>query len=241
MIVCLDGTTKSFWAFQEIKPDVVTDVCGIPILPIPGKLSSVVLVHPDDLVVHHGRKLNSEPYVSYGYCIASEFVAIFDANYIPESTWTLLQQHLPKPPSILVIECIRLQPAPAHYGFAQAIAAAARLQAKKTYFVQISHGMSHMQLSKCCEAVQAGREPHHFRHIDEEMSASRFSGDNAWMHVQSKPYAKHPLLRYSSLPKVLGLNEHDDEVVVEVALQEVQEVCFPYSRSPLLTFTAVDR
>ena len=193
------------------------------------------------MAVHHGRKLNHEPYVSYGYCIASEVVAIFDAHYIPDSTWTLLEQHLAKPPSIFIIECIHLHPALAHYGFAQAITAAARLQAEKTYFVQIGHGMSHIQLSKCCEAVQVGREPRHPPHFNDEMSASRYFGDNAWMHVQSKLYAKHPLLQHSSLPKILGLDEHDDEVVVQVALQEAQEVCRLYERSPRLTFTTVDR
>ena len=149
---------------------------------------------------------------------------IFDCHLIPESAWSLLDQYLVKPPSTFIIECIRLQPAPAHYGFAQAMSAASRVHADKTYFVQLSHGLSHKQLEKCCEAVQVAGQPRRPRVSISEVPAAKRSTDNAWAFAQTKPYSKHPLFRNASLPRVLDLDEHDDEIVVELALQEIHEV-----------------
>lgn len=72
--------------------------------------------------------------------------------------------------------------------------------------------------------MQVARQPQRPRLSILEVPAAKRFRDNAWEFAQTKPYSKHPLFRNASLPRVLELDEHDDEVVVEIALQEAQEV-----------------
>lgn len=160
-------------------------------------------------------KSATEPYISYGYLFAQNLVAIFDCHLIPETTWSLLAQHLPQPPEVFILECLALKPAPAHYGFPQAISAAARLGAPRAYFTQISHGISHEQFEKCCEAVEAGKQAEY----RSEKQCDKWD-ENAWEYFKSK----HGSNQSTNLVKLLGKDDKDDEAVVGVALQEVQDV-----------------
>ena len=149
-----------------------------------------------------------------GYVFDRNLVYISDTNLVPEPTWTILSSlladskgimHVP----VLITECIRLQPAPAHQGFAQAVSIARRLNARQTYFgkhdllvsrqhpniflVQMSHGLSMQQWDHICSYVQNLPIP---QARSNKPTASETSEGDAWTHFQqTTPFARHPEVR----------------------------------------------
>ncbi|KAG0151635.1 hypothetical protein CROQUDRAFT_86680 [Cronartium quercuum f. sp. fusiforme G11] len=61
------------------------------------------------------------------------------------------------PLPVLVIDTLRLEPHPSHFGIAQAISTAKRLGAQRTYLLGFSHGVTHECWERACEAIGEGR------------------------------------------------------------------------------------
>jgi len=61
-----------------------------------------------------------------------------DTNFIPEETWPLLEGV-----DTLILDCLRLTPHPTHFSLAESLAVAARVKARRTLFVHMSHDLLH--------------------------------------------------------------------------------------------------
>ena len=69
-----------------------------------------------------------------------DFSYITDANYIPESTLTLLEGS-----EVLVLNALQKESHISHFTLDQAIDQALKIGAKKTYFTHISHRLGNHQ------------------------------------------------------------------------------------------------
>jgi phosphoribosyl 1,2-cyclic phosphate phosphodiesterase len=72
-----------------------------------------------------------------GYRIGT-FAYLTDCSAIPDSSWPLLAGV-----KTLVIDALRERPHPTHFNVAEATAAAARIEAERTYFTHICHDLPH--------------------------------------------------------------------------------------------------
>jgi phosphoribosyl 1,2-cyclic phosphate phosphodiesterase len=72
-----------------------------------------------------------------GYRIGS-FAYLTDCSFIPDTSWPLLDGV-----RTLVIDALRERPHSTHFNVEQALAAAARIGAERTYFTHISHDLGH--------------------------------------------------------------------------------------------------
>ncbi|MCB1159320.1 MAG: MBL fold metallo-hydrolase, partial [Leptospiraceae bacterium] len=71
------------------------------------------------------------------------FAYMTDVSEIPDSVFPLL-----KGLEILVLDALRTEPHPTHFNLSQAIEAAMKIGAKKTYFTHISHRLEHEETEK---------------------------------------------------------------------------------------------
>jgi phosphoribosyl 1,2-cyclic phosphate phosphodiesterase len=72
-----------------------------------------------------------------GYRVGS-FAYLTDCSFIPDTSWPLLEGV-----TTLVIDALRERPHSTHFNVEQALAAAARIGAARTYFTHISHDLGH--------------------------------------------------------------------------------------------------
>lgn len=91
---------------------------GIPVLPVP-------LLHGTLPVL--GFRIGN-----FAYCT--------DVSFIPESSFRRLEGL-----EVLILDALRPRPHPTHFSLAEAIEAAQRIGAKKTYFTHISHQILHAE------------------------------------------------------------------------------------------------
>jgi phosphoribosyl 1,2-cyclic phosphate phosphodiesterase len=61
-----------------------------------------------------------------------------DTNSIPDETWPLLEGL-----DVLVLDCLRHTPHPTHFSLSESLAVAARVGARRTLFVHMSHDLPH--------------------------------------------------------------------------------------------------
>ncbi|MEM7181538.1 MAG: MBL fold metallo-hydrolase [Spirochaetota bacterium] len=94
---------------------------GVSILPLP--------------VLHGSLEI-------FGYRIG-RFAFITDVTEIPEQTFACLQDL-----DVLVLDALRHRPHTTHFTLQQAIEAATRISAKKTYFTHMSHELEHEETEK---------------------------------------------------------------------------------------------
>ncbi len=73
-----------------------------------------------------------------------------DTNEIPEETYPLLEGL-----DVLILDALRYRPHATHFSIDEAVAAAQRIGAKRTYFTHICHDLDH---AKTCAALPAGIE-----------------------------------------------------------------------------------
>jgi phosphoribosyl 1,2-cyclic phosphate phosphodiesterase len=66
-----------------------------------------------------------------------------DTNEIPSESWPQLDGL-----DVLILDALRRRPHPTHFSLEQAIAAARRVGAKRTYFTHISHDLPHEQTNR---------------------------------------------------------------------------------------------
>lgn len=73
----------------------------------------------------------------YGYRIG-DFAYLTDTSHIPESSFHALQGL-----DVLVLDALREQPHHSHFSIAQAVQAARRIGARRTYFIHMTHQVLH--------------------------------------------------------------------------------------------------
>lgn len=96
------------------------EILGAAIVPIP---------------VWHG----SMPVLGYRL---GPFALVTDVKSIPESSWELLRGV-----QVLVLSALRYRPHPTHFNFEEAIEAARRIGAARTWFTHIAHDVDHAKLA----------------------------------------------------------------------------------------------
>ena len=70
------------------------------------------------------------------------FAYLTDCSEIPDESWPLLQDL-----DVLVLDALRIKPHPTHFSLPEAIAAARRIGAQRSYFTHICHDLSHAGIS----------------------------------------------------------------------------------------------
>lgn len=105
--------------------------------------------------VHHGRFFgsNPRPYICLAYLFDRSLCYMADVSEIPLTTWKLLESSLrphsstpeqKEPPilPLLVLDTLRIPNHASHFGLAQAISTARRLNASRTYLLGFAHRVS---------------------------------------------------------------------------------------------------
>lgn len=106
------GDSLPHLELHGLEPGQTVNIAGFPVLPIP--------------LVHGGS-------VAFGYRFGS-FAYLTDCNFIPEESFLLLQGV-----DTVVLDGLRPQTHPTHFSIGQAIDAAHRIGARKTYLTHLSH------------------------------------------------------------------------------------------------------
>ena len=75
------------------------------------------------------------------------FAYLTDCNAIPDGSWPLLAGV-----DVLVIDALRHRPHPTHFSLKEALAAAARIAARQTYFTHMCHDLPHAATSAALPA-----------------------------------------------------------------------------------------
>ncbi|MFQ5645300.1 MAG: MBL fold metallo-hydrolase [bacterium] len=108
----------------DIRLEPVTgpfEVCGIPVRP---------------LEIMHGQT------PIYGYRIF-DFAYLSDCSAIPEATYAQLHNL-----DVLILDALKKRPHSTHFSLDEAIEAAERIKAKRTFFTHICHEISHREDGK---------------------------------------------------------------------------------------------
>lgn len=99
----------------------------------------------------HDKPNHMLPYFSMGFVLL-DIVYMSDVSHIPESTWDFIFSiNRTTPYKAFIVDCLKIHPYTSHFGFAQAIAAARRLGAQRTYMVGFSHELLHEDWEKIGE------------------------------------------------------------------------------------------
>ena len=115
---------KGFWEIPVLKPIVVDK---------PFKLFDHIIT---PIPVMHGRGQ------ILGYRIGN-LAYITDVSEIPINSMELLDGL-----SVLLLDCLRIKPHLTHFGLDQSINAAKQINAKKTYFIHMTHDLDYDTLQK---------------------------------------------------------------------------------------------
>ena len=78
------------------------------------------------------------------------FAYLTDCSRIPDASWPLLERL-----DVLVLDALRDRPHPTHFSLAEAIEAAHRIGARRTWFTHMSHDLGH---AVTCARLPAGME-----------------------------------------------------------------------------------
>lgn len=97
------------------------DINGHEIVPVP---------------VMHGQR----PIL--GFRVGS-FAYLTDCNAIPETSWPLLHNL-----DVVVLDALRVRPHPTHFSLAEAVDAAQRIAARRTYFTHMCHDLAHEETNR---------------------------------------------------------------------------------------------
>ena len=107
---------------NPIATDKAFDFKGVQILPIP---------------CHHGPK-----WMTTNYRIGN-IAWLTDTSEIPEESYAKLQNL-----EYLFVDGLRHKPHPTHFHLEKALAAAKRIQAKKTYLIHLAHDYDHHEMNE---------------------------------------------------------------------------------------------
>lgn len=86
------------------------------------------------------------PYIANGFLIQGSLIYISDASFIPDETWALLEESRERngPPSVAVIDCLRLEKHTSHFGLREAVSTARKIGAVRSYCVGFCHEVPHV-------------------------------------------------------------------------------------------------
>lgn len=99
-----------------LEIDGPMELFGIPVTPVP---------------LFHGKlPIHGYRFGPFAYCT--------DCSLIPESSFALLEDL-----DVLVLDALRHRPHPTHFNLEQAVEAARRIGARRTYFTHIAHELGH--------------------------------------------------------------------------------------------------
>ena len=100
---------------------------------VPGRYEPGRTVHVVPVPVTHGDL------PLFGYRIG-RFAYLTDTSHIPEASYALLGDL-----DVLVLDALRHEPHPTHFTFDEAVAAARRIGARRTYFIHMTHSVLHAE------------------------------------------------------------------------------------------------
>lgn len=102
----------------HILDDSPIDLCGVRVVPIP--------------LLHGPLPVLGFRFGGFAYCT--------DCSEIPASSLKLLEGL-----EVLILDAVRIRPHPTHFNLSQAVEAARRVGARRTFFTHISHELPHVQ------------------------------------------------------------------------------------------------
>ena len=82
----------------------------------------------------------------YGWRIG-RFAYLTDVSTIPEESWPLLRDL-----DLLLLDCLKMEPYPTHFGFHQALDAAQRIGARRTVLIHMTHELEYHATNALCPA-----------------------------------------------------------------------------------------
>jgi hypothetical protein len=87
-----------------------------------------------------------------------------DVSHVPDEAWALLESALSPVTAadtarlpIAVVDCLRPLPHTSHFGLAQAVSAARRLRAARTYITGMGHEVAHEEYARVGEVLGDAR------------------------------------------------------------------------------------
>lgn len=123
------------------------------------------------------------PYIANGFLIQGSLIYISDASFVPEETWALLEESRKRngQPSVAVVDCLRPMRHTSHFGLKEAVSAARRIGAVRTYCVGFGHEVSHASYEKIFGAVDGQDHRNELTAKEEEGIGMIEPGDPIWM------------------------------------------------------------
>jgi phosphoribosyl 1,2-cyclic phosphate phosphodiesterase len=71
------------------------------------------------------------------------FAYLTDCNRIPDESWPMLHNL-----DVVVLDALRERPHPTHFSLSEAMEAAHRIAARRTYFTHMCHDLDHVETSR---------------------------------------------------------------------------------------------
>jgi phosphoribosyl 1,2-cyclic phosphate phosphodiesterase len=110
--------------------------------PRGGGLPELDLVEIDGVVAINGHQVQPVPLFHgarpiLGFRFGS-FAYLTDCNRIPDESWPLLHNL-----DVVVLDALRVKPHPTHFSLAEAVEAAHRIAARRTFFTHMTHDLGH--------------------------------------------------------------------------------------------------
>ncbi|MEO7270747.1 MAG: MBL fold metallo-hydrolase [Vicinamibacterales bacterium] len=130
----LDDIRRTFGYVFEPGPSTGGGIPEIELFRILGSFC-VGRQEVQPVKVMHGRR----PILGYRL---GGFAYLTDCSEIPDESWPLLHDL-----DVLVLDALRITPHPTHFSLSEAIAAARRIGARRSYFTHICHDLSHAGIS----------------------------------------------------------------------------------------------
>ncbi|KAF7306566.1 Lactamase-B domain-containing protein [Mycena indigotica] len=116
------------------------------------------------------------PYMAMAFRIQQDFVYISDCGAIPDSAWPSISPSKDYQLPVCILDCLHLRSHPSHFGVEQAMIAARRIAAKRTYLLGFSHEIAHDEYVTLCEAV-GGKTPQRSNLTENEVKGLSLIGE----------------------------------------------------------------
>jgi phosphoribosyl 1,2-cyclic phosphate phosphodiesterase len=131
------GGGKPRLTLQEARGEVVIGSLVITPIPVQHGALSILGWRMDEKKPGSGSNTASAVYLT-------------DTSAIPGPSWDLIRPPASPPPDILIIGALRTRPHETHFTFEQALDAALRIGARRTYLTHICHDHCHRDIEAYC-------------------------------------------------------------------------------------------
>ena len=123
------------------------------------------------------------PYIANGFLIQGSLIYISDASFIPDETWTLLEESRKRSgrPSVAIIDCLRPTAHTSHFGLREAVSTARKIGAVRSYCVGFDHEVSHASYEKIFGAVDGQEDRDGWSETEQEGIGRIEPGDPIWI------------------------------------------------------------